>query len=480
MLFGWRTLTVAWLQFWTLLLPSFSHQGWDHLTGNMVMLLYLGPRIHEMLGRAHFLGLYVAAAAAGSLATDIACRLGYLGTASDALRYYNILQGNPALEQASLGASDAVIGMLGFWYMAFPRSKVHLFRGYALVERLLAPKPGTSAGTLRKAALGLLSWPLKLRFSALWLLPAYFLADTAFLLRKAAANRRGEPEQVESHTNHAAHVGGFGAGVAYYFWKGMPIKARLAPHLLLLRDPRRLYLMSLSLAVWGVAFAATASQQSRLSTVSVIQNKRTEDSRAEAHDSAEQLAREKLASESAQQHLQPLPVPRTNITLPPVVMMGVSRKELPALWQGALGDGSSQESTSNTMATEADEASAAAAVLPFVPQYVALLERACQCANVASLRRAALAYASGVAARDGVEVPAELTAKHEACDPLFMAVRKAIDDTLAGHDAEHSDLRHRTTMQLCGGLVTQPMKRADVIEALTKSGVIAETDTVEG
>ena len=41
---------------WQLFTPSLSHQDWAHMSGNMVLFLYLGKRLHELLGRARFLG----------------------------------------------------------------------------------------------------------------------------------------------------------------------------------------------------------------------------------------------------------------------------------------------------------------------------------------------------------------------------------------------------------------------------------------
>ena len=102
---------------WTLFTPSLSHMDWAHMSGNMVLFLYLGKRLHELLGRARFLALYFGAAAAGTLATVWAFRTGLLGNHDSLFRYINILHGDSPDEMMSLGASDAVMGMLVFFSM---------------------------------------------------------------------------------------------------------------------------------------------------------------------------------------------------------------------------------------------------------------------------------------------------------------------------------------------------------------------------
>ncbi|KAL9094335.1 MAG: hypothetical protein Q9165_003476 [Trypethelium subeluteriae] len=72
----------------------FSHQTVAHFALNMVMLTLLGTRLHEQIGRAPFLALYVTAGAAGGLAS---------------LTFYTLTRN---LVTTSLGASGAVAGVL--------------------------------------------------------------------------------------------------------------------------------------------------------------------------------------------------------------------------------------------------------------------------------------------------------------------------------------------------------------------------------
>lgn len=175
---------------WTLFTPSVSHQDWAHLSGNMVLFLYLGKRLHELLGRARFLALYFASAAAGSLATELAYRNAWLPSNADSVfRYVNILNGDAPDEVMSLGASDAVMGMLVFFYLAFPRAQIHVFRGWALLERAWPSNPVAKR-------LG------KVSVNAMWMLPVYFLGDFGHIYQiRHAKERRLAREQARDREN---------------------------------------------------------------------------------------------------------------------------------------------------------------------------------------------------------------------------------------------------------------------------------------
>ena len=72
----------------------FSHQSVAHLAVNMLMLALLGTRLHEGVGRAAFLALYLSAGTAGGIAS---------------LTYYTLTRN---LTTSSVGASGAVAGVL--------------------------------------------------------------------------------------------------------------------------------------------------------------------------------------------------------------------------------------------------------------------------------------------------------------------------------------------------------------------------------
>lgn len=63
-----------WLEqgyFWLPITTSFSHQSWSHFSGNMLMFVYLGRRLHDFLGRARFIQLYLAGAIGGEIVTTL-------------------------------------------------------------------------------------------------------------------------------------------------------------------------------------------------------------------------------------------------------------------------------------------------------------------------------------------------------------------------------------------------------------------------
>ena len=75
--FLWTNVSESseWLsQCWSTISASFSHQDWGHLTGNMALFLYLGKRIHQLVGRARFVYLYLLGGLGGSLATQASPR----------------------------------------------------------------------------------------------------------------------------------------------------------------------------------------------------------------------------------------------------------------------------------------------------------------------------------------------------------------------------------------------------------------------
>jgi len=72
----------------------FSHVQYEHLLGNMFMLLLVGPVCHELVGRGVFVGTYVASGAVGTLFS---------------LYWANL--GRGSISAHSVGASAAIWGI---------------------------------------------------------------------------------------------------------------------------------------------------------------------------------------------------------------------------------------------------------------------------------------------------------------------------------------------------------------------------------
>ena len=90
----------AWL---TVLTSMFLHGGWMHFLGNMLYLWIFGDNVEDRLGHVLFLCFYLfsgAAAALGQVAV------------------------NPASTVPMVGASGAIAGVMGAYFVLYPRSRV--------------------------------------------------------------------------------------------------------------------------------------------------------------------------------------------------------------------------------------------------------------------------------------------------------------------------------------------------------------------
>ena len=86
---------------WTLVTAMFLHGGFTHLLFNMYALLLFGPLIEKKIGTKRFLILYFVAGLLASIAAS----------------YY----------PSALGASGAIMGVLGMVIILFPKLKVLFF-----------------------------------------------------------------------------------------------------------------------------------------------------------------------------------------------------------------------------------------------------------------------------------------------------------------------------------------------------------------
>ena len=147
------------LQLLSLFSSMFLHGGWAHLLGNMLFLWIYGDNVEHALGRVGYLAAY--------LATGLVAALGYgLFVPAD--------QGQIPM----VGASGAISGVLGFYFVWFPRNRVRL---------MIVP---------------FIFWVWKVQ--ARLVLGFYLIVDNLlpFLL-----------DQHGSSVAHGAHIGGFVGGV---------------------------------------------------------------------------------------------------------------------------------------------------------------------------------------------------------------------------------------------------------------------------
>lgn len=96
----------------TLFTAMFMHISWVHLLGNMLYLWIFGDNVEDRLGHATFTIFYILCGLAATFA-QLAVSIG-----SSVL---------------NLGASGAVAGVLGAYLLMFPRGRVNVLMGRAIV-----------------------------------------------------------------------------------------------------------------------------------------------------------------------------------------------------------------------------------------------------------------------------------------------------------------------------------------------------------
>jgi len=153
----------------SLFFAMFLHAGWMHLIGNMVFLWIFGGNVEERMGSFWY-------------------ALAYLATGAAAMVLNAVFVADTVLP--TIGASGAISGVLGFYYVWFPRHHVRmLFWFYFFASVILIP--------------------------ARLVLGFFLIVENLlpFLLTPAAG----------SGVAYGAHIGGFLAGfLVAQFWDGEP------------------------------------------------------------------------------------------------------------------------------------------------------------------------------------------------------------------------------------------------------------------
>jgi membrane associated rhomboid family serine protease len=88
----------------TLFASMFLHGGILHVVGNVWYLWIFGDNIEDVLGKVRFLGFYLLTGFAASMAHALA---------------------NPTSQIPTIGASGAVAGVLGAYFVLYPWARVH-------------------------------------------------------------------------------------------------------------------------------------------------------------------------------------------------------------------------------------------------------------------------------------------------------------------------------------------------------------------
>jgi membrane associated rhomboid family serine protease len=105
------------------LTSMFTHAGWLHIGGNMLFLWIFGNNVEDAIGRVRYALFYLAA--------------GVVATASQA--FVTLAFGTPLDARIpNIGASGAIAGVLGAYFVLYPRARVRsivfIFLFFALLD----------------------------------------------------------------------------------------------------------------------------------------------------------------------------------------------------------------------------------------------------------------------------------------------------------------------------------------------------------
>jgi len=168
--------------YWPFLTSMFVHGGWAHVIGNMWTLWIFGDNVEDRMGHARFLAFYLVT---GITAGAIHCYV------------------NPESVVPTVGASGAIAGVLGAYFVLFPFSRVitivPLFFWPVFVELpavtyllfwYLTQLFGGAAAVLGPAQTGGVAWWAHLGGFA-----AGVVLHRLFLLPRSKRTRRLEPDE---------------------------------------------------------------------------------------------------------------------------------------------------------------------------------------------------------------------------------------------------------------------------------------------
>ena len=99
-------LVPAWFAWPALFTSQFLHAGWMHVISNMLYLWIFGDNVEDRLGHAGFLVFYLAAGGAAAVLQMLF---------------------NPFSAVPMLGASGAIAGVMGAYFVLYPHSRVLTF-----------------------------------------------------------------------------------------------------------------------------------------------------------------------------------------------------------------------------------------------------------------------------------------------------------------------------------------------------------------
>ncbi len=97
----------------------FMHAGWEHILGNMLFLWIFGNNVEDAFGRVRYLAFYVVAWLVAT-ATQTAVTFAAAGQGAERI--------------PSVGASGAIAGVLGAYFVLLPRARVLVWSFFFVFE----------------------------------------------------------------------------------------------------------------------------------------------------------------------------------------------------------------------------------------------------------------------------------------------------------------------------------------------------------
>ncbi len=168
-------LIPAYFSWASVITSMFLHAGWMHVIGNMLYLWIFGDNVEDRLGHGWFLVFYLAAGTTAAIAQLII---------------------NPYSTVPMLGASGAIAGVMGAYFVLYPESRV-LTAVFILI------------------------------FFDLVEIPAVFFLGIWFLMQLlSGVGSIGSTDASGGGTAFFAHIGGFVIGVVVGFALRMRSRAR--------------------------------------------------------------------------------------------------------------------------------------------------------------------------------------------------------------------------------------------------------------
>jgi membrane associated rhomboid family serine protease len=146
----------------TLFSSLFLHGGMLHLFGNMLFLWIFGDNVEARLGHARYLVAYLATGAAATLT-------------------YGAV--HPDGTQHLIGASGAISGVQGMYFLGFPKNRVRVLVFFIFILQVV-------------------------HVPARWIIGFWFVVNDLIPMLTG--------RHISDNVAHAAHLGGFAAGIATY------------------------------------------------------------------------------------------------------------------------------------------------------------------------------------------------------------------------------------------------------------------------